>query len=197
MPTEPRECPIIFSGPMVRAILARQKTQTRRIVTGKTALRWLAPGMFTPAFVADPENGLSPYGFNGDRLWVRETFQENTPPSGYLYRADDVSGYIDSGWRPSIFMPRFASRLTLGVTEVRVQRLQEISEEDAIAEGVRCWVCGGRVDGSSEEDCACFHSKAAAVPSFQVLWDSINFKRASWDSNPWVWAIGFRLLEAH
>lgn len=100
-------------------------------------------------------------------------------------------------WRSPIHMPRWASRLTLRLTDVRVERLQEISEEDAIAEGMTCWVCSGPINGTSENDCACFHTKANAIPSFQVGWDSINGKRAPWSSNPWVWVVSFeRVKEA-
>jgi hypothetical protein len=197
---ELKERPILFSGPMVRAILAGTKTQTRRLVKG-VALEWLAPGMFEPAYVADPENALCPYGVPGDRLWVRETWQENTPPSGYIYRADDVAGHIDTGWRPSIFMPRAACRIRLEVTDLRVQRLQEISEEDAEAEGAdyRCDRCGdsgsirtygegGVLIGEECPDCV----DRSPRGDFRELWNSINAKRAPWDSNPWTWAITFR-----
>jgi hypothetical protein len=94
-------------------------------------------------------------------------------------------------WTPAIYMPRWASRITLKLTNVRAQRLQEISEEDAIAEGTTCYVCGRHMDGLGESDCHCFHNKAQ--PSdFQCLWDSINFKRAPWLSNPFVFALTFR-----
>lgn len=90
-------------------------------------------------------------------------------------------------------MPRWASRITLEITGVKVERLQDLSPEDAIAEGTRCWICGGPVDGSSENDCACFHTKMEAIPSFRVLWNNINGPEA-WDLNPWVFAISFRKL---
>lgn len=178
---ELKERPILFSGPMVRAILAGTKTQTRRLVKAR-ALEWLGPDMFTPEYVADPANGLCPYGVPGDRLWVRETWQENTPPSGYIYRADDVAGHIDTGWRPSIFMPRAACRIRLEVTDLRVQRLQDISEEDAKAEGVALT--------ETVREARVWHASHRAA--FAGLWEILNAKRAPWDSNPWTWAITFR-----
>jgi hypothetical protein len=130
-----------------------------------------------------------PYGVPGDRLWVRETFATHKHIPGHIeYRASHREpaeypfGHIyddQTRWRPSIFMPRWASRLTLEITEVRVQRVQEISEDDCIAEGVEQW------------------SDSANSPrwKFQCLWDSINAKRGfGWDKNPWVWAITFKQI---
>jgi hypothetical protein len=139
------ERPILFSGPMVRALLSDKKTQTRRAVT-KTALEWLGPDTgFLPSFVASPENHLSPYGFAGDRLWVRETHAGDNL-CGWVYRADhpnaDIrAGELDDGeqslrrWTPAIHMKREACRLMLDVAGVRIERLRDISEGDAIAEG--------------------------------------------------------------
>jgi hypothetical protein len=207
---------------MVRAILAGTKTQTRRLVKAR-ALEWLGPDMFTPEYVADPANGLCPYGVPGDRLWVRETWMYVGPGSGSeigmlfegaqpenhkaencWYRGDQSWDHGDPAslrWTPSIHMPRWASRLTLEVTDLRVQRLQDISEEDAEAEGAdyRCDRCGdsgsirtygegGVLIGEECPDCV-DHSPRG---DFRELWNSINAKRAPWDSNPWVWAITFR-----
>ena len=125
-----KERPILFSGAMVRAILDGRKTQTRRVVKG-WPLEWLQPGMFTPEYVADPRNQACPYGQPGDRLWVRETFcQKWCDQRGYLdeylYRATEPDvvhpdGQDKSPWRPSIHMPRAASRITLEITGVRVE----------------------------------------------------------------------------
>ena len=150
-PTIPhaKERPIIFSGPMIRAILEGRKTQTRRIVKPNCLSK------------------LSPYGRTGDRLWVRETWGHNPEGPGYVYRSDgdfDMKFHGDR-WRPSIHMPRWASRITLEVTGVRVERLQDINEEDALAEGVE--------------------------HAFRSLWESINGP-GSWDANPWVWVVEFR-----
>lgn len=133
-----------------------------------------------------------PYGVPGDRLWVRETWAVDAPlaqvqrenedmmgPSGFghgpYFRADPVHENAGLKWRPSIFMPRWACRLVLEVTAVRVERLQDISETDAKAEGVE------------PADCC-----LAYYHGYSKLWDSINAKRAPWASNPWVWAITFR-----
>jgi len=207
-----RDRPIIFSGDSVRAILRGEKTQTRRVTRwpewvkdidhvvcvlreGRT-LGYCADGHLTHSMTR-------PYEV-GQQLWVRETWAQliwNTLHDGIdtehnetLYRADERPEDIGTRWRPSIFMPRDLSRLTLEVVSVRVEKLQSISEEDAIAEGVRCWICGGPVDGTSENDCACFHTKHEAPPSFQVLWNTINAKRpgCSWEDNPWVRAVSFR-----
>lgn len=175
------EHPILFSGEMVRAILAGRKTQTRRVVKG-TALEWLQPKMFSPAFVAMQDNKLSPYGYAGDLLWVRETWCPDWTDH-VIYKADGGSA-IDAGykteprWRPSIHMPRAASRITLEVVSVRVERVQEVSPEDCFKEGV-----------VPEK----ILHPVTPTRLFSGLWDSINAKRGySWESNPWVWVVEFK-----
>jgi len=165
--TTPRERPILFNGPMVQAILAGTKTQTRRVV--KTD------------FHHDPEKLTAahcPHGNPGDRLWVRETWC--IQPGGYGYRADNDPTDNPCKWRPSIHMPRIASRITLDITAVRVNRLQDITTLDIIDEGV--WP----VDHTFGDNKA--HRK------WIKLWDSINGKKAPWASNPWVWVIEFVAL---
>lgn len=198
-----KERPIIFSGPMVRAILEDRKTQTRRIVkpqpkhyekgvTGfgrhnasPNSFDWKGCNIEAVAMPA-----WCPYGVAGDRLWVRETFglgSENNInhrcDEQIFYRATDP-GWDENEtgfrWRPSIHMPRWASRITLEITEVRVERLQEISGEHVLKEGVSTTRHGS--DGGCE------------IPSrldFQLLWDSLHGKGA-WGLNPWVWVIEFR-----
>lgn len=197
------EKPILFSGEMVRAILDGRKTQTRRVVKPKV-LEWLDDAGFAPNFVADPDNFMSPYGYTGDSLWVRETWavdQHYNPikPSDlpidiqvwYMANAAkrfNVGTYhLQQGkLRSSIFMPRWASRITLKVTAIRVERLQDISEQDAIAEGVIPSIVGQNLD----------HLQHRA--GFMALWDSINAKRGySWDSNPWVWVVEFSYGGTH
>ena len=195
------ERPILFSAPMVRAILNGNKTQTRRVVKGM-ALRWLRPDHFTPEFTALPENGLCPYGQPGDRLWVRETFQRFTDDGEILYKADPagfeaMNEYkrdecLEARWRPSIHMPRRFSRISLEITAVRVERLQEISEADARAEGAM-FHDGGQIGHSGwRHDYSDVHADARS--SFARIWNNINGP-GSWDKNPWVWVIEFRRVE--
>jgi hypothetical protein len=148
---------------------------------------------------------MCPYGQPGDRLWVRETFIAGHPdlPDGTLdfdtdkvwYRADgDLHTWYDSTsdfgkavpWKPSIHMPRSASRITLEITEVRVERLQDISETDAIAEGLRPY-------WKQTEDPK-WVEPGTCIDAFKELWESIN-SPGSWDVNPWVWVIEFRKVD--
>jgi len=154
-----------------------------------------------------------PYGKIGDRLWVRETFRE--PGSAQLmdnrlcrelaegeiiYGSDDVT---DPGpWRPSIHMPRWASRITLEIVSVRVERLQDISEEGSKAEGVDWTKCPSfqttesmiaQIQANKMGMAAPHIRKIDYIGGFRLLWDSINFKRGyPWSSNPWVWVIEFK-----
>lgn len=203
-----KERPILFSGPMVRALLDGRKGQTRRIVKG-VALDWLEPGMFTPDYVA--KNYPCPYGQTGDRLWVREAWRvgkphDTTRPRDILppliERGQGVTVlYETGGWRsvgpegreepiypdnaaipdwagklrPSIFMPRAFSRITIEVTGVRVERLQDISEKDAQSEGVE------------KSDDPIFPYAFA----YGRLWEELHGK-GSWYVNPWVWVVEFK-----
>lgn len=193
------ERPILFNSAMVRAILGGTKTQTRRVVKG-AALEWLEPWMFAPEFVAASENAMCPFGHSGDRLWVRETWacldSHTRPGSRLAYRANTPDGErvrVDAPWRPSIYMPRWASRITLEITGVRVERLQAISEADAQAEGCTQNHNGYFWGGPHAE----YGRKQmpTAKAAFADLWDSINGP-GSWDANPWVWCVEFRRLEA-
>lgn len=179
--------PILFSAPMVRAILAGTKTQTRRVAKG-LALEWLSEG-FTPEFVADYQNRLCPYGQPGDRLWVRETWAlafESAViphPEAVIYRADEGNADWGGRWKPSIHMPRWASRITLEIVSVRVERLQDISGTDCLAEGVGAPV-GSELSYGSVTD-------AWNKREYARLWESINGP-GSWDANPWVWVVEFK-----
>jgi hypothetical protein len=186
-----KERPILFSGPMVRAILEGRKTQTRRPLRRQP--NYTPRMLYVPyrggkrICVRDDKNfydywNWCSYGVPGDRLWVRETWFQ-----GYatVYRADhpecQPSGYSADKWRPSIFMPRWASRLTLEITDVRVQQVQAISEADANAEG-----CDLPARDQDWSQCRRW---------YQDLWDSINAKRGcGWATNPWVWALTFRRI---
>jgi hypothetical protein len=149
-----------------------------------------------------------PYGKPGDRLWVRETWAVGDRDNDVLYAADPSwnvngvaapppvnKGTVHAGnWHPSIHMPRWASRLTLEVTSVDVQRLQDISEADARAEGITdggCLTCG------NNEPCGCGDPNPAARDSFVWLWDSINAERGyGWSVNPFVWVVEFKVVGA-
>ena len=186
-----KERPILFSGGMVRAILDGSKTQTRRIAKEFNEMPNL-DGILRRF----PNQEGCPYGTPGDRLWVRETFAQGVEgcPGGISYRADHFDPKGDGPahpmkWRPSIFMPRIASRILLEITDVRVQRLQEISEEDARAEGVTDFA--GRWWDGSPVVCGKWNAPSEA---FAALWESIN-GTGSWEANPWVWVITFRRLE--
>lgn len=160
------EHPIIFSGPMVKAIIEGRKTQTRR-VCGEP--KWIG-GLKHGSLSIWP----CPYGQPGDRLWVKESY---LPGGNISYRADSPGdGTVKMSWKSGRFMPRWASRITLEITEVRVQRLQEITNRDAVAEGVEYDL--SKPDG-------------APLSRFNKLWDSINGKKHPWKSNPWVWVISF------
>ncbi|RVO30329.1 hypothetical protein [Sinorhizobium meliloti] len=203
--------PILFSAPMVRALLDGRKTQTRRIIKPQPVSPYLengdwwdetAPGTATPMVLK---------AYAGDRLWVKET-HAHVGDNGddhmacpdltrlVYYRADDVQPEL-SRWRPSIFMRRQDSRLTLLVTDVRVERLQDISEEDAIAEGVERLHSGFYpygiatfmttfVDGREVPAQCCTNAR----DSYQLLWDHIN-GRGAWDANPWVAAYTFTVIK--
>lgn len=230
------ERPILFSGPMVRAILAGKKAQTRRIVREQALISDVAGGGIEPA-VWWPRRGDNlipcPYGAPGDELWVRETAWYDRKPLtsiGNLERCFFSDGWVrfESGQngeipgsvednsvrldgnntlrkRPSIFMPRWASRIQLVIRDVRVQRLQEISEEDAIAEGARHRFAGRNQYGQEREgwsfedphpiDADQQHGYGRCLGSARFAfgngWNCLNAKRAPWSSNPWVWAITF------
>ncbi len=174
-----KERPILFSGPMVRAILEGRKTQTRRIAMMRVCGGHVCPcpSDWTEYLVA--RGSIQPYGTIGDHLWVREAW--GMCKYGHLYRADcEIPKDLeDVKWHPSIHMPRRLCRLTLEITEVRVQRLQEIIGPDIKAEGTP-----GTHDISDMDN--------LDRMLFEKIWDSINGKRAPWASNPWVWAITFR-----
>jgi len=196
-----KERPILFNGEMVRAILEGRKTQTRRVVKGNPGRLGFSPFACKEDDYLD-EHGRQyscPYGVSGDRLWVRETWCTNTSynnwkprdlpvgcPIWYRAQADDDI----SKWRPSIFMPRWASRINLEVKGVRVERVQDITEEGAMAEGVNAnpyYMSDGTIDDMMS---------ISALANFEHLWNSINAKRGyGWETNPWVWVVEFELLD--
>lgn len=218
-----KERPILFSAPMVRAILEGRKTQTRRVMKPQPTIDggWYQ----LPNYAASGERsfksgapffGSCPYGksYENDLLWIREThsindFRGADVPEGdradceILYRATDANHVLnledDEGlkWRPSIHMPRWASRITLEITDVRVERLQEISEADAIAEGViHAANCGnGPIYHPSDE----FVGTPTCNPiyAYGQLWERINGSKGpmAWAANPWVWVVEFQRIK--
>lgn len=186
--TAPKARPILFSGPMVRALLAGRKTQTRRIVKPQPRPLCSHVEPFRGeggGWIAGDNTGRifhCPYGKPGDLLWARETWGDDKQFGGKLYRAThEGDDPIGSGWRPSIHMPRSASRLTLELTGVKIERLNDISKADVIAEGIT------ERDGGPIEDAVCgWHEPYAA------LWEKLN-GAGSWEANPWVWALAFRV----
>jgi hypothetical protein len=245
-----KERPILFSAPMVRAILEGRKSQTRRVVkpqpvlnldsddihkvglpeskglgyySGSTPYRWSKKDRA-------PDRTPCPYGAPGDRLWVREPWKAHStfnhlpprdiPQSRVFYLAGPEAYSPDHArYRHARFMPRWASRILLEVTDERVERLQAISEADAVAEGAEASAFPGPWwQGYKDFDGELIHQQAtgeqppdwmiepkpmrsmkhldrSAVDQFRALWFSINGLE-SWDANPWVWVISFRRLES-
>ncbi len=218
---QPKERPIIFSGPMVRAIIDGQKTQTRRVLRKQPPVdltgRWSLCVSSTERKSRDKwsyrildDNGhiytergrercvaqiACPFGLYGDHLWVRETWANLNKPgiaSEIIYRADDGNWNpandapgeykADGGtWKSPLFMPRWASRLLLEVKEVRIELLQDITLEDSSAEGVR----------------SPFTIPENYRLGFMELWNRFNRSPdLRWSDNPWVWVIGFRVIQS-
>lgn len=194
-----RERPIAFSAPMVRALLAGRKTQTRRVAKLNASGRVARAGRNWHC--DDPEARLAcPYGQPGERLWVRERHALHNRYRNVWcrYAADDVFCVVPAptfvdvarpGWRPSIHMPRWASRITLEIVDVRVERLQDISEAGAIAEGASFHDGHGVGHSGWRHDYGAVHCDARS--SFARLWNEISGAGA-WEANPWVWVIEFR-----
>ena len=220
-----KERPIIMGADSVRAILDGLKTQTRRVVNSRIFIE-IDNGNDPPIFQDSPNFGEAlmkygryPYGYIGDRLWVRETWAEATPyPSSAVYKATyEYPQDFTHDWKSPIYMPRWASRIILEITDIRVERVQDITEEDALEEGIMsneeyearasednlfpCPRCKGyQVHetfgydyGITEVDCTyCDTPKKR----YRIVWDSLNAKRGySWESNPWVWVISFKRIK--
>jgi hypothetical protein len=191
---------------MIRALLEGRKTVTRREVKKRAALDCLAAG-FEPEFLALPGNAdLCPYGKPGGRLWVRETWycdhfevmrgpylkpddldiREALEDGTLVYGADGLAPYEQEQptWKPSIHMPRWASRILLEITAVRVERLQEISRADIRAEGLQC-------PPEMASDDASPNYRDWFPAAWRELWESIN-GAGSWTANPWVWVVEFK-----
>lgn len=215
-----KERGMIFNGEMVRAILDGRKTQTRRIMKPQPEPcprggHWWPSNVFKTMLHVEDEmqNGKGcwgglvgdacPFGDVGDRIWVRETWAEAgaSAPDLKLYRAnypehvpsiyENVPPAEEIRWTPSIHMPRWASRILLEITGVRVERLNAISEEDARAEGI---IDGGCLNCGEPEPCGCANPEPDATDAFAYLWQSI-YGQENWNANPWVWVIEFKRVE--
>lgn len=206
-----KERPILFSGPMVRAILEGRKTVTRRLVKGgqipklnenepEPFLRWTAIGQKDPrwGFIVSGETeeecaselgtmGVCPYGRRGDRLWVRETYGDAGCRLTYRADLDDGAHCQVKKWTPAIHMFRKDSRILLEITAVRVERLQDISDDQALAEGVEVW---------ARDADPVLRQEYADDPklAFVGLWTAVN-GLGSYNANPWVWVIKYKRVQ--
>lgn len=215
-----KERGMIFNGEMVRAILDGRKTQTRRIMAPQPADD-IERGIFPNPEVIGWKSSLRhkygsttahfcPYGKPGDRIWVRESFRVHsraTDVATLVYKASERNSWTEQTlrvpvavcnkpatpekWTPSLHMPRWASRILLEITDVRVERLNAISEEDARAEGI---IDGGCLNCGEPEPCGCANPEPDATDAFAYLWQSI-YGQESWNANPWVWVISFERIE--
>lgn len=221
------ERPILFSAPMIRALLAGKKTQTRRIIKPQppgvySVIRWTRSGRIwyphAPGSVSGLPGARCAYGEPGDRLWVREAWallvdpgasetwdlqiperrstQQNTQLGHIptpIYRANGERPDVlrahgqPMRWRPGIHMPRWASRINLEITGVKVERLQDISEEDILAEGIT-------VPLVAEMTGIPWGDIPDLFTAWRLVWTHINGPE-SWEANPYVWALTFKLIE--
>jgi hypothetical protein len=204
-----KERPILFNTEMVKAILEGRKTQTRRVMKSQPTETLLAEySEINKKYNSNKTHAdylleciVCPYGEVGDRLWVRETFWVDHEAPSWLYKADlpihwdakdtehgDDVDIVESDykWTPSIHMPRDMSRILLEITKIRVERVQDISEEDAKAEGVY----PARFRPFDDGD------KQTYKKGFIELWDNINASRKlGWSANPWVWVVEFKQVK--
>jgi len=203
--------PVLFSTSMIQAILEGRKTMTRRVINFKQIAKQSGCTKGTLAY-SDTFNSWAifngngeadlclidcPYGKKGDILWVREKFRVNQTPTGFFYHFytdDDYTDKDNEKWKPSLFMPKSACRIFLEITNVRVERLNEISEKDAINEGVHKDSAGWYEDYLKQDVWNRTHTIHTAKRSFGTLWQSIN-GRESMESNPFVWVIEFKRVE--
>lgn len=202
--------PILFSTPMVRSILEKRKVQTRRVIKCKSTLGCISVG------IMDGIENLCPYGKVGDILWVRESscyiildhahdlLEGQRDRNQRVYKAsmhEDFMAYAKEKygykWKPSIHMTKEACRIFLEITAIRVERLNDISDSDAIAEGIASDTCKDHLYNKTltlYKDYLSNNMKLLpASVSFKTLWQSINGMN-SWASNPWVWVIEFKRI---
>lgn len=225
-----KERPILFSTPMVQAILNEKKTQTRRVVKPQpiVGLEKVTECLFLDQHTSgiEPKVFKCPYGKPGDVLWVRETWAEttnvndlspwpgrphlrtddiddrHTPWRAIIYRADGDWSWCDadgrstdkSHWKPSIHMPKNAARIWLEITDVRVERLQDISWQDANREGMERDYDPDDSHNVQWKNYMGGNTTRSEIRSFMTLWQSINGEQ-SWNENPWVWVVEFKRIE--
>lgn len=204
---------MIFNGEMVRAILDGRKTQTRRPVKLPVHDKNLGCELAGNELAGELSAGNylnSAFGKPGDRIWVRETFRVHsraTDVATLVYKASVRNSWTEQThrvpvsvcnkpatpekWTPSLHMPRWASRILLEITDVRVERLNAISEEDARAEGI---IDGGCLNCGEPEPCGCANPEPDATDAFAYLWQSI-YGQENWNANPWVWVIEFKRVK--
>lgn len=222
-----KERPILFSGQMVRAILEGRKTQTRRVINPQPGYVCQIHNVPYTGKNWDKEIKC-PHGVDGDRLWVRENYGVSWGQGAFIdpclnYQADMTKTPIlgellefwktfylkkrskpwnPDTWKPSIYLPREFCRLLLKLKNIRVERLKDISEKDAMAEGIKCFGYDHGSIGFWTERLALGAMHTTAVFAFRNLWDSINGQPRkkdgpdiSWKANPWVWVIEFERIE--
>jgi len=188
------ERPILFSTPMVQAILAGRKTQTRRICKHQSWSFSELHDVNSNGITQKADKSVScPYGQVGDFLWVRETHSFYL--DAIMYRADEPSVFKNIKWKPSIFMRKIYSRIWLKITDIRVERVKCITEEEAICEGFEKYGPFKDYNPSKHPDCVSLRSRERLKPAqaFQNIWININGKE-SWNKNPWVWVIKFEVI---
>ncbi len=208
-----KERGMIFNAEMVRAILDGRKTQTRRPVKFPVHDKNLGCELAGNELAGELSAGNylnSAFGKPGDRIWVREAFRVHsraTDVATLVYKASERNSWTEQThrvpvavcnkpatpekWTPSLHMPRWASRILLEITDVRVERLNAISEEDARAEGI---IDGGCLNCGEPEPCGCANPEPDATDAFAYLWQSI-YGQENWNANPWVWVIKFKRVE--
>lgn len=196
-----KECPILLNAEMIRAVLDGRKTQTRRMLSPRQLKMIDAASSIGECYPLESghqhENSQSyyrewcPFGAVGDRLYVREAHSVRVEPSEYSpgavwYRESDIGRKWEGAirWTPSLQMPRWASRITLEITGVRVERLNSMTESDALSEG--CHGGHGSIPG--------YMYSASPHEHFHHIWESI-YGADSWQANPWVWVIEFKRVE--
>lgn len=192
-----KQIPMLFSTPMVIAADNETKTITRRVIKSLVIDKDSGYVFLEKKYQFDIHNWkeklipFCPYGEVGDIIYVRETFAVGLSSGFYFFKANYTTNIAPTGlskWKPSIHMPKKIARIWLEITDIRIEQLDDISEGDAKQEGIKRGNC--YADGFMHYDTKTFG--AHPVISFQTLWESINKKKHTWKSNPWVWVITFK-----